>query len=66
MLFGKRVMGARVVYRSSAKDVCGQDYSNYGSHLEQYPFLPYLTFATAIGMHKSEVDAFVTKLQKCL
>lgn len=47
-LFKRRVMGARVVGFSS-KSMEGIKFANYGSHSENYPELPYITVACAIG-----------------
>lgn len=62
-LFKRRVMGARVVFNSK-KEINGLTFSNYGSHAETYPELPYITVACAIGSEKRDIDVFVQKLEQ--
>lgn len=61
-LFKRRVMGARVV-ANSKKEIGGLIFSNYGSHAEDYPELPYITVACAIGSEKRDIDVFLNKLE---
>lgn len=49
-------MGSRVICESPAKSICGKSFMNYGSNSENYPFLPYMTVACAIGMTIEEID----------
>jgi hypothetical protein len=42
--------------------VGGLEFRNYGSHCDEYPYLPYFTAAAAIGQTKHDVDAFIIKL----
>ena len=59
ILYSKRVMGHRVVSASARKTkIVGVEFSNYGSHHEAYPCLPYITFACAVGTQKEEVIKF--------
>ena len=62
-LFRRRVMGARVVSKNTQK-VEGIQFSNYGSHTENYPDLPYITVAAAIGSTRQEIDEFLDILKK--
>jgi len=64
-LYSKRVMGSRIITDSMAKSQCGLEFSNYGSHINNYPNLPYMTVACAIGMTKEEIDIFIIKLDEC-
>lgn len=50
ILFSKRVMGHRIVAATDKITKIGVDsFKNYGSHSDNYPFLPYITFACAVG-----------------
>ncbi|CDW79188.1 o-phosphoseryl-trna selenium transferase [Stylonychia lemnae] len=65
-LFSRRVSGVRVVNSSNGKrsqPIGENTFLNYGSHSENYPFLPYFTCASAIGQKKEEIDVFVIRLQ---
>ncbi len=51
-LFSRRVSGVRVVNTSNGKKcapIGDCQFLNYGSHCENYPFLPFFTCAAAIG-----------------
>ncbi len=43
-------MGHRVVPPKPSALTFGFSFTNYGSHIEDYPYLPYLTVACGIGM----------------
>jgi hypothetical protein len=60
-LFARRVSGVRVCAASSkvTKFSEGCEFSNYGTHCEDYPSLPYFTAAAAIGQTKQEIDLFL-------
>ena len=62
MLYKKRVMGSRVIGRSNEKSVCGVKFKNYGSSIDNYPHLPYMTAACSIGLSKQEIDWFLGRL----
>ena len=62
-LFKRRVMGSRVV-STSTSTLEGIKFSNYGSHHENYPHLPYITVASAIGSTKKEIQDFIQLLSK--
>jgi len=62
MLYQKRVMGSRVIGKSNEKDVCGIKFRNYGSSIDDYPDLPYMTAACSIGLTKQEIDWFLARL----
>lgn len=59
-------MGSRILTTKPGKKVCGIEFKNYGSNSENYPNLPYITCAIAIGMERQEVDIFLEKLSECL
>lgn len=62
MLYKKRVMGSRVIGLSNAKNVCGIKFKNYGSHIDEYPEIPYMTAACSVGLTKKEIDWFIERL----
>lgn len=60
-------MGTRITVPKPSKEVCGIKFKNYGSNLEiNYPHLPYMTMACAIGVKKEEIDEFIEKLNDAL
>jgi len=59
ILYSKRVMGHRIISQSNQKTkIGGIEFSNYGSHCESYPHLPYVTFACAVGTEREEIEKF--------
>ena len=62
-LFRRRVMGARVVSNQQQK-IEGISFNNYGSHVQAFPHLPYITVAAAIGCTRKEIDEFIDILEK--
>ena len=44
--------------------VGGIEFSNYGSHCNDYPALPYLNAAAAIGQTEGEIHLFLQKLEE--
>ena len=60
-LFARNVSGARAVTCAATKNIDGVEFVGWGSSADNYP-TPYFTFAAAIGMHESEIDAFCVKL----
>ena len=48
-----------------SKEVCGHTFTNFGSHHDAYP-TSYLTAAAAIGVERSDIDTFCTRLDKVL
>ncbi len=53
ILYSKRVMGHRIVVRSQKlTKIAEKSFINYGSHNDNYPLLPYMTFACAVGTEK--------------
>jgi hypothetical protein len=63
-LFSRRVSGVRVVNKSEAETTIGNNkFNNYGSHTENYPYLPYFTCAASIGQSKEEIQTFIIRLR---
>ena len=53
ILYSKRVMGHRIVAATEKVSKVGKNsFKNYGSHSDCYAFLPYITFACAVGTKK--------------
>lgn len=59
-------MGSRILTEKVGKKICGIEFQNYGSNLENYSNLPYITMAVAIGMKKEEIDIYINKLEDSL
>lgn len=56
----------RVVARTGkTTEVSGLSFTNFGAHHDNYP-CSYLTAAAAVGMARSDVDTFISKLDQCL
>ena len=56
----------RVISNSTAEaTISGLKITNFGAHCDSYN-TPYLTAAASIGMTKTDVDIFVTRLDKVL
>ena len=53
ILYSKRVMGHRIIAATDKVNKIGKDsFKNYGSHSDTYSFLPYMTFACAVGTER--------------
>mmetsp|Transcript_3452 Transcript_3452/g.5757 ORF Transcript_3452/g.5757 Transcript_3452/m.5757 type:complete len:491 (-) Transcript_3452:694-2166(-) len=65
MLFNRCVSGTRIVPRGQLKVINGQDFDGFGSSHHNYP-CAYMTAACAIGVTRSEVDEFFTRLDKTM
>lgn len=64
ILYSKRVMGHRILAQTQGKTtLAGHKFSNYGTHCEDYPYLPYITFACAVGTKREEIDKFFERLE---
>jgi len=64
MLYQKRVMGTRVTSFKD-KDVCGFSFKNYGSGMDNYSNLPFVTAAASMGLTRRECDMFLERLVGC-
>jgi O-phospho-L-seryl-tRNASec:L-selenocysteinyl-tRNA synthase len=53
-LYKRRVSGIRVI-ATNHKEVCGIQFTNYGSHTSNYKHLPYFSFAIPVGVDKQQV-----------
>ena len=62
-LFRRRVSGVRVCATSEKLQKVGQvEFTNYGTHSDNYPVLPYFTSAAAIGQSKHEIEVYIGRL----
>ena len=65
ILYSKRVMGHRIVAATEKISKVGNNsFKNYGSHSDSYAFLPYITFACAVGTKKEELEQFFVRLEE--
>ena len=63
ILYSKRVMGHRILSQAEKDTKIGDhSFKNYGSHTNNYPFLPFMTFACAIGTQIEEITVFFERL----
>ena len=65
MLFSRCVSGTRVIAPGVIKTIGAHEFHDYGAHVTGYPHA-YLTAAAAVGMAASDVDAFLSRLDKVL
>ena len=63
MLFHRCVSGTRVIIPGVQQKVAGITFTGYGAHYDQYPH-SYLTLAASLGTQKSDIDVFMTRLEK--
>ena len=56
-------IGARCVGYNNKKSVGPYEFKNYGGHCDNYPHA-YFSAASAIGIEKQDVDAFIDRLDK--
>ncbi|TGZ37755.1 O-phosphoseryl-tRNA(Sec) selenium transferase [Temnothorax longispinosus] len=65
MLFLRNVSGTRVITTTDSKHIVSHKFEGWGAHNSNYR-VPYLTAAAALGMKRSDVDAFIQRLDKAL
>jgi len=53
--YKRQISGIRILSASEEIDFNGFKFKNYGSHSNNYPILPYVNFAAAIGITHKEV-----------
>lgn len=56
LFYYRQISGIRVLAKSDPIDFNGFKFTNYGSHCEDYKYLPYCSFAAGIGMTEKEVN----------
>ena len=57
-------MGSRILTDRMKKIQCGIEFKNYGSHIDNYSNMPYMTIACSIGIQRNEIDQFFVKLNE--
>lgn len=65
VLFLRNVSGTRVITTTDSKHIVSHKFEGWGAHNSNYR-VPYLTAAAALGMKRSDVDAFIQRLDKAL
>jgi O-phospho-L-seryl-tRNASec:L-selenocysteinyl-tRNA synthase len=56
LFFSRQISGIRIISPSFEEfNLNGYKFRNYGSHCDNYAYLPYCSFACAIGITKEEV-----------
>jgi O-phospho-L-seryl-tRNASec:L-selenocysteinyl-tRNA synthase len=63
LFYSRQISGIKIIAPSGINDISGYKFNNYGSHIENYPHLPYCAFACAIGITKDEIDSFAVKFE---
>jgi O-phospho-L-seryl-tRNASec:L-selenocysteinyl-tRNA synthase len=66
LFYSRQISGIRIVAASQEILFNNFKFSNYGSHAENYPYLPYCSFACAIGIEKQEVNTLIYNLDRFL
>lgn len=66
LFYSRQISGIRIVTKSNPITINGFKFSNYGSSCENYPNLPYMAFACAIGVTSDEINSFIVKLPKII
>lgn len=61
LFYFRQISGIRVISPSAQIDFNGYKFSNYGSHAENYPVIPYCSFACGIGITDEEINGFAGK-----
>lgn len=57
-------MGHRIIVASEKETKIGDSlFKNYGSHKNDYPYLPYITFASAVGTNPKEIKLFFERFE---
>ena len=67
LFYNRQISGVRVIAKSeNDSEICGYKFKNYGCSTQDYKYLPYMTFACAIGITDEEVDEFCIKFEKII
>ena len=65
ILFNRGVSGTRIVAKGTLKEISGHQFVGYGASADLYPDT-YMTAACSIGLTRSEVDTFITRLERAI
>jgi O-phospho-L-seryl-tRNASec:L-selenocysteinyl-tRNA synthase len=66
MFFSRQISGVKIIVPKEEIIFCGHKFKNYGSSSNNYPNLPYICFAAAIGITLDDIDKFVSKTEDIL
>ena len=67
LFYNRQISGVRIITKSEKEtEICGYKFKNYGCSTDDYKYLPYMTFACAIGITEQEVDEFCIKFEKII
>ena len=67
MFFNRQISGVRIIARNENEtEISGYKFKNYGCSCDEYKYLPYMTFACAIGITNDEVENFCKKFEKII
>jgi O-phospho-L-seryl-tRNASec:L-selenocysteinyl-tRNA synthase len=61
LFYTRQISGIRIIAPSESINFNGYKFSNYGSHSDSYPFIPYCAFACALGITDQEITSFASK-----
>jgi O-phospho-L-seryl-tRNASec:L-selenocysteinyl-tRNA synthase len=64
LFYTRQISGIRIIAPSEAINFNGYKFSNYGSHSDSYPFIPYCAFACALGITDQEITSFASKFSQ--
>jgi O-phospho-L-seryl-tRNASec:L-selenocysteinyl-tRNA synthase len=65
MLFYRKISGIRIVNKGTFT-IGGTTFNNFGSHTSEYPYLPYINVAAAIGISLDEAKEALNKIKQLL
>ena len=67
LFFNRQISGVRIIARNNNDtEISGYKFKNYGCSSDDYKYLPYMTFACAIGITNDEVEEFCKKFEKII
>lgn len=59
LFYTRQISGIRIIAPSPELNFNEYKFKNYGSHCQDYPHMPYCSFASAIGVTNEEVNLFL-------
>jgi len=67
LFFNRQISGVRIIARNNNDtEISGFKFKNYGCSCDDYKYLPYMTFACAIGITNEEIEDFCKKFEKII
>lgn len=64
LFYSRQFSGIKVITKKPATEINGLSFNNYGSSCQDYPFLPYMCFAAAIGISDKDINTFCAKAEE--